>query len=1728
MADGMVPVVVSPEPFGRGTIDLELSEGATVRDLLREAIRAGMPVESLGRAEIYVDGVRLDRATATDHVLQADEVINVVVEPLGGGGGGRKDIGQILLSVAVIAVAGWVGGGAGGAITSKLLARMLATAVTMVGQAAIAGMNRPKASEKANDRYALQSGANQYRLFGPQPVALGEVIVAPDFAAKTFTRNIGDDVWLYGILGLHRGACQVDEIRIGDTLVSSMGAGDFRMAQHLTPGPRVWQLYNNDVDQLDLTEKLEATPSSATPIVRAASSDGAQFDFDFFLPSGLWFGKDDGRVLSVTVGVQILYRPIDEHGVATGGWQSAPSASRTSSSKDPQRFTHSVNLPHGRYEFEVQRTRPADGNDKRRDDITWTALKAIAYRAPITDETLSVIEFAVRATAINQGGLAPITCRIKPLIPIFNGVDWNTIATSSNPAAVARWLMTGECAAHPMPAAQADMRLRAWYGLCEEYGWTAHHYLTSEASQEEALALLEKSGRASLFDDGTQLAASCWVEKPAPKQMFTGANLRDHTFEIVYPEPVHAFRVKFANIEQKGEEDEVIVFADGYAEVAGPGVEAATLYEQLQLEGQMTLERAYLDGRWALGQRIHQRRFDSWTTDVEYLACEYGDRVRLSQTRASGPSLRVRNRRFEGALVSGLRLTDAVEMVAGVDYVVDMRTATGIHTGVPVLTTPGMVRELVFAAPRAEALTAKAGDLVEFGEPERTTEDVEIVGIAPGENLTAILTGVRYVAPLLMAGETGPIPPLQSHLTGERQVNPPQPTLLGMQVDANGVRISFDMPVWRGSPLSGFSVRWRAAPASGELSTWSNLPALSASAREVVTPPLREAPVDIAGEEATRFEFEIVAMTVDGRVSKPLLFVARKNPPPVPSNTEWDAVPLPPLASGQQVPFFLVTGVADHPDVVGVRISFAKDAEGVPDDSNWLEGYYGPPQSKGYQIGPLVSGVQYWVQVQFLSAQGTPSHSLMIGPRLAGQLVAGDTTHLNGEPVQDILDKLTDVESLSASNAQAVADLDGRVDGVITEAEAILAGAEGAAALATLEAGKAGEAATASNVAAGIATTKADEAGNHATAANAERLLAEAAKEEADNSASASVLAAAQADASAGEAGDWAAASEGSAVQAGAHAADGLAYRNQAVDARDGAVAASLAAGTSASAAQDAEESARAEKVAAQNAAATSITQASNAGAAASSAQISANLAAKSGVQNEWDNADLSQGTKGFTQQWGGASGNITIENPNGSRLAVRKTGGGLQEPGMVSMGSVEFGGGPFGAERTSYNMRSWRVAAGERIGIAFDARDESAAAGGAPARWAIVVRIFNNDGSVWGGVPNSDFQSTYGNNQWHRVGRVFTVPVDGYLTVEAYLQSQGTPATTVVLEARHFVFARMRPDATEIPAYSAPAGGGALSEISSQLSVTAAVAANTADQVGSARFGVTGGAGGDPFDLELQAGPDGSTASLTASALRLKNIINGMVHRVMDIVGGFVHIMGPLYIGPNREIELNPISGYPFISIRVGAGRIAMGRLPNDNLIYWFGPFQEVVNMRKNNATEWRDTSGRAYFGGSILAGTISNSVQGSSSLYPVSVKLGPFATNGGPITIAWAYDFSRMGERWGKQDTTVTGSCSALVRLYRKIGTGDETLVDTMAISGTYTVNYEPEPWPGQPVGTVGKTYFTEFAGGSRTFTDNVGGTQSRTYRVEVVSRTNISVSGDSAMADDVTQKYGAVSSE
>ena len=300
---------------------------------------------------------------------------------------------------------------------------------------------------------------------------------------------------------------------------------------------------------------------------------------------------------------------------------------------------------------------------------------------------------------------------------------------------------------------------------------------------------------------------------------------------------------------------------------------------------------------------------------------------------------------------------------------------------------------------------------------------------------------------------------------------------------------------------------------------------------------------------------------------------------------------------------------------------------------------------------------------------------------------------------------------------------------------------------------------------------------------------------------------------------------------------------------------------------------------------------------------------------------------------------------------------------------------------------------------------------------------------------------------------------------------------------------------------------------LSAQLDITAAVAADAQSRLANVIFEVIGASGGDPFQLLFKTIGSSSIGQMVASALRFGNVIGGQIVDTMKLIGGEVFIVGPLYLGPNKEIELNPLSSNPHISIKVGGGRMAFGKLPNDNLIYWFGPSQTVAAMRKNNATEWRDTLGNAYFGGSLAAGQLIARDRTSSLSVSASVDTGRYGSNGGAITVT-----ASLSGGWGKTYYSANNLAAAsesgtiIVSLDRAINGGAfSNGVATMSRAYTWSrENQGFEPGQGYLIVETGSY------GGAITYTDPQQVAQDRQYRARITNFSPLTLAGPPTFQD------------
>ncbi len=982
---------LAPAPFSPKVLVRHVVVGATIAQMLVGAVQAGdLAVADVANVVVHIDGERLAGETVEERravlglVPDAGQIVNVTVEPMGGQKG--RKIMTFLVNVAAIVVT-YFFGPVWGAVAALAGNTILALAYAP---------KKPDTLPSGYDRGALQGQSNIMRPGEPYPLIMGKQRIAFEAAVQPYTQMVGDDVWLHMIWAVHYGRCQVEDIKIGETLLSTYPSSDVQVAYHLTPGARTFSLYPARVDQENLADQLDLGGDFE---VHTTTTGCRTVEIDFTWPGGLSFNKDNGSILPQEVQILVEYKA-----VASGTWLKAPIGTYKdrngntlapgnfyiqARSQDPVRRTVKFTPPSaGQFDVRCKAWDP-DGDDQAKsvNATYWTALRSIEPGKPVVDETLALIEMRIRSSEDMGGSLPTVSGVTTPMVPIWNGTNWNTVAATSNQAALARWAVTGAPAAKPLTAAQIDASCADAYELIEENNWHAAFALKGEATQEELLVACGQAARFSTYWNGSKLCFVTDWEKPAPRQVFTQRNIRGWRGRREFPKVIHGLRVTFGNREEDDQKDELYVYADGYsADGAGP-TDPAEIIETLDLPYNCTPDRAFREGRVYLARRELQTESFEWTAGADAVVTTYGDRVLVRH----GGSLyglgesRVQNRLWSGGLVSGIRLEDAVAMETGKTYAIDVRRKDTVLRGLAVVTQEGARRVLTFGTPLAEANAPRPGDLLAFGETSVVTEDVEIVDVEPSADGTVTLRAVRYRADDLMAAETGPVPPFQTQL--QARPVPPTPRFLGPAIGRpEGVAAAFDIDPTRAALVAGFQARWRRTPVDeDDDSGWLSLPLIGATARVVRTPPI---PTWALGVEDGEYKVDLEVRTVmrQGDPSPParmlgISVISGVLASESPGEEAWSVEGATFSDNGVGIPALVITGLINNP--TAERIMFEYRVHGEP---NWAAAGLESVDTIRKEITAVTPGTAYDVAISYVFA-GVQGARLVLGPVNAGSLI---------------------------------------------------------------------------------------------------------------------------------------------------------------------------------------------------------------------------------------------------------------------------------------------------------------------------------------------------------------------------------------------------------------------------------------------------------------------------------------------------------------------------------------------------------------------------------------------------------------------------------------------------------------------------------------------------------------------------------------------------------------------
>lgn len=581
-------------------------------------------------------------------------------------------------------------------------------------------------------------------------------------------------------------------------------------------------------------------------IYRTTKPKTDEISIDITLPGGLYHSNkynEDQATDPETVTLEVEYRE-----VGAADWIFVHEWNITDNTRRAIRKSRRWRVPQGQYEVRIQKTtddldlNPPDASKTYMDTVYWTAFRSIRHQVPINMDGLCTVSMRIKATEQLNGVVDTFNCIAEAILPVYEDSEW-TPQITRNPA----WALVDMICGSWTPWALAYSRLdlttiSAWAVACETAGRSLDAVIDYETRVDEVMFNIAASGRASLhLRDGLYSVIRDY-ERTTPVQHFTPRNSWGFTGHKTFIQIPHALRVMFLNPDLGYQQDERIVYDDGYDE------STATIYETLDLTFYCSdAEIAYRDGRYYLKTAHLRPEVYEFQTDVENICCERGDLVLITHdVPLWGLGWgRVKTVTLDDDDATGVTLDETLPMEAGTRYVLRFRLDDGTSLLKEVQVEAGSTNTFTFLeAIAGEDPQPKTGDLCMFGEYGTESTEVLIKSIIPHNDLSATLTVVDH-SPALYDDESSPAPAFETNITRPPtfEVAKPEPPLVAsVKSDESAIYLAAD-----GSLVTRILVKILAEPnaqvpaeyyqtqfrLSGFDTSWTDVPVTSAKTGQI-------------------------------------------------------------------------------------------------------------------------------------------------------------------------------------------------------------------------------------------------------------------------------------------------------------------------------------------------------------------------------------------------------------------------------------------------------------------------------------------------------------------------------------------------------------------------------------------------------------------------------------------------------------------------------------------------------------------------------------------------------------------------------------------------------------------------------------------------------------------------------------------------------------------------------
>lgn len=492
-------------------------------------------------------------------------------------------------------------------------------------------------NQRAADREnpTIRGLQNIYPSMGtPVPMVLGRHRMAAVKTATGYTELDDQTVYRVERMTFGVGPVLIDDLKIGTTEIAKFKDVQlqFRNVDRTETLARIPALANMDVDWLDdddpmtlYSRDIFEDPESAkldhnVRVTRTTPANTTAATVRFYF-TGLVGIDDDNAKQPRYRQIGIYYRP------ASGGdWVTVSEHWYKGETTSVLRFGKYINFPEpGEWDVSVIRLSEDDDDVRVQDD---SYLEALQSRQPGTLPSPSgVAEVTLRIKATDQinGALDPLNAIVWQMAPFWNGSAFTAPTPIRHPADIFVHLLRSDIRRRPVADAKIDLDgIRAWRLAWPD--WRCDMVVTSDIQLGDLCRQVLATGLAMPIHKAGKWGVLTDRSAEPAVQIFSPRNTADMQATWTPSPEVHGLRMMFTSEKAGWDNDEIIVYANGYS--AGNATIVETIeFPGLALGRYESIERITRLGYYHLAQLKLRTTQVSFTTELDHLVCTRGDPV---------------------------------------------------------------------------------------------------------------------------------------------------------------------------------------------------------------------------------------------------------------------------------------------------------------------------------------------------------------------------------------------------------------------------------------------------------------------------------------------------------------------------------------------------------------------------------------------------------------------------------------------------------------------------------------------------------------------------------------------------------------------------------------------------------------------------------------------------------------------------------------------------------------------------------------------------------------------------------------------------------------------------------------------------------------------------------------------------------------------------------------------